>query len=67
MHAPLTHFLKTFSADQPVLWALLVMGVLAAMSLGLYVFWEVALSFLGRAIFPRRSGSPDASGQPSRE
>ena len=67
MYVPLTHFLRTFSVGQPLLWALPVMGVLAATSLGLYVFWEVALSFLGRAIFPRRSGSPGASGQPSRE
>ena len=56
MYVPLTHFLKTFSAGQPLLWAPLVMGVLAATSLVLYVFWEVALSFLGRAISPRRSG-----------
>ena len=56
MYASLTHFLKTFSADEPLLWALLVTGVVAATSLTLYVFWDLVLSFLGRAILPQRSG-----------
>ena len=55
MYESLTHFLKTFSADEPLLWALLVTGVVAAASLALYVFWELVLSFWGRTIFPPRS------------
>ena len=43
MHHALTDFLQNFSSQSPLLWALLVMAVVAGMGLGLYVFWELAL------------------------
>ena len=51
MYDTLTDFMKTFSADHPVLWALLVMAVVACTSLLLFVFWEVVL----RVVFLRGS------------
>ncbi len=46
MYQALTEFLKTFSTSHSVLWALLIMGVMATTSLALYAFWEVALKML---------------------
>ena len=43
MYDSLTEFMRTFSAGHPVLWAFLVMGVVAAASLLLYAFWEAVL------------------------
>ena len=61
MYASLANFLKTFSADQPLLWALLVIGVIAATSLTLYGFWELVL----RLLFFRRSANQSST--PPRE
>lgn len=49
MYESLTHFLKTFSAEAPLLWALLVMAVIAVAGLALYGFWEVVLRGIGMA------------------
>ena len=46
MFDTLTDFMKTFSADYPALWALLVMAVVACTSLLLFAFWEVVLRLL---------------------
>ena len=43
MNDSLTEFLKTFPIDNPLLWALLIMAVVAATSLALFLFWEVLL------------------------
>jgi hypothetical protein len=42
MYDALTTFLRTFSADHPIPWALLVIVVIGGSALGLYAFWEVA-------------------------
>ena len=47
MYESLTHFLKTFSAESPLLWALLVMAIVAVAGLALYGFWEVVLRGIG--------------------
>ncbi len=71
MYESLTHFLKTFSADSPLLWALLVMVVIAAAGLVLYGFWEVvlrglALAFSGGARNDNRDGkNRDGNGNAS--
>ncbi|GEM_PF-1062142 len=46
MYDTLTDFLKTFSADHSVLWALLVVASVACTSLVLFVFWESVLRLL---------------------
>ena len=43
MNDSVTEFLTTFPIDNPLLWALLVMAVVAGTSLALYLFWEVLL------------------------
>ena len=40
MNDSVTEFLTTFPIDNPLLWALLVMVVVAATSLALFLFWE---------------------------
>ena len=50
MYESLTQFLKTFSAESPFLWALLVMVVIAVAGLTLYAFWEVVLRAIGIAL-----------------
>ena len=51
-------FLRTFSLHQPVLWALLVMAVVATISLALYAFWEL----VWRLLFPRNSSTKEGRG-----
>jgi hypothetical protein len=46
VYSALSDILQTFSIRFPVLWALLVMGVMAATSLVLYVAWELVVSRL---------------------
>ncbi len=41
----LTEFMKNFSVDHSVLWALLVMAVVATAGLALFAFWELVLNF----------------------
>lgn len=58
MYESLAGFLRNFSAAQPVLWALLVMLVVAAASVTLYAFWELVWRLLpGNS--PKKSGRGD--------
>ena len=50
MYESLAHFLKTFSAESPFLWALLIMSVTAVTGLVLYGFWEIVLRGVGLAL-----------------
>ena len=43
MYHSLTEFMNNFSADHSVLWALLVMAVVASTGLVLFAFWELIL------------------------
>jgi hypothetical protein len=43
MYDSVASFLKNFSANFPLLWALLVMVVIAGAGLALYAFWELLL------------------------
>jgi hypothetical protein len=57
MYDSLADFLRTFSTDQPLIWAFLVLAVVAATSLALYFFWELVLRLLfsGLSSFKRNS------------
>jgi len=48
MYDSLASFLKNFSVNFPLLWALLVMVVVAGAGLLLYAFWELVLRWLPR-------------------
>ncbi len=53
-------FLRTFSAESPWLWALLIMAVMSVSSLVLYAFWEVVIKILlaiGQARHNKGAGS----------
>ncbi len=54
MYEALSKFLIAFSSDSPILWALLVMAVIAGTGLGLYAFWEIILKGAS-AVFGRSS------------
>ena len=56
MYDALTDFLKSFSVDYPVLWALTVVAVVATTSLTLYAFWELVLRRLFSNVFPTMNG-----------
>lgn len=43
MYDSLSSFLKTFSAEFPILWALIVLVVVAGTGVFLYGFWELVL------------------------
>ncbi len=45
MYDSLTEFMKNFSADNSVLWALLVMALVAITGLALFVFWELVIRY----------------------
>jgi hypothetical protein len=62
MYDSLTSFLRNFSVDFPVLWALLVMAIVAGAGLTLYVFWELTLRWVS-SIF--RSHNRDKQGNQS--
>ena len=38
----MNEFLTTFSSDHTLLWALLIIGAVATVAVGLHVFWTVA-------------------------
>jgi predicted permease len=57
MYDSLASFLRSFSADFPILWALLVMAVIAGAGFALYAFWELALRWLSSAFHPRSHDS----------
>ena len=46
MYDALVEFLKTLSSQLPLVWALLVMGVVATTGLVLYLFWELLLRWV---------------------
>ena len=46
MYDALTGFLQSFSSESPLLWALLVMAVVAGTGLGLYIVWELVLRWV---------------------
>lgn len=48
MYGAISDFLKDLSTDSPALWALLVLGAMATVSLGLYLFWELLLGLVFR-------------------
>ncbi len=60
MYDTLTDFMKTFSADYPALWALLVMAVVASTSLLLFAFWEVLLRLVVSRISFKKNGKHPA-------
>jgi hypothetical protein len=49
MYETFTGFLRTFSADHSLLWALVVVAVVSCTSLALFLFWEVVLRLLSSA------------------
>jgi hypothetical protein len=61
MYHAVTEFLRTVSDEHRVLWALLILGVVAGTSLALFGFWELVLRFLLRLVPPKkkRRGRPD--------
>ena len=58
MYQALSEFLKSFSADFPILWALLVMVVIGGTGLTLYAFWEAVLKGLA-AVFGKGSDTTE--------
>jgi hypothetical protein len=48
MYDSIASFLKSFSTNFPLLWALLVMMVIAGTGLALYAFWELVLRWVPR-------------------
>jgi predicted permease len=57
MYDSLASFLRNFSVDFPLLWALLVMAVVAGTGLSLYVFWELVLRWASSIFSPRNHNS----------
>ena len=60
MYSAIEEFLRTFNVNYPLLWALLVMAVVAVTSLALYLFWELALRLFsaGNTSWRSRSKEP---------
>lgn len=55
MYGALSDFLRDLSTESPALWALLVLGVMLTLSLGLHTLWESLLRLvLGSVSRPRR-------------
>ena len=46
MYDALTGFLQELSSQSPLLWALLVMAVVASTALSLYSLWELVLRWI---------------------
>ena len=55
MFNTIEEFLKTFNVNYPLVWALLVMAVVAVTSLTLYLFWELVLRLFSAGRASRRS------------
>lgn len=62
LYTGLNDFLKTFSSEHSVLWALLVMAVMASVSLMLYGFWEVVIKAVFSNGRPRKGKEKTGSG-----
>ena len=56
MYDTIIEFIATFSADYRLLWALLVVAVVACTSLLLFVFWEAALRLFFLPWASRKNG-----------
>jgi hypothetical protein len=57
MYDSLAEFLRNFSTGFPILWALLVMAVVAGTGLALYVLWELTLRWVSAIFSPRNRDS----------
>ncbi len=55
MYDSLTTFMSSLSADSPLLWPLLVVGIVAVFALVLYTFWEVVLRLVATVPLSRKS------------
>ena len=55
MYSVIEEFLRTFNVNYPLLWALLVMAVVAVTSLALYLFWELTLRLFSAGNASHRS------------
>jgi len=47
MYDALASFLTTFSIEYPILWALLIIGVVAVAAIGLHIFWTIVSRTVG--------------------
>ncbi len=56
MYDSLIEFMNNLSADNPLLWALLVMAVVAGTSLILFGFWELVLRLPFGKVVSRKNG-----------
>ncbi len=56
MYDSLSEFMNNLSADNPLLWALLVMAVVAGTSLILFGFWELVLRLPFARVVSRKNG-----------
>ncbi len=43
----MNEFLTSFSSDHTLLWALLIVGVIAASAIGLHLFWTAVFRLVG--------------------
>ena len=61
MYDSLAEFMKNFSADHSVLWALLIVAVVASTGMALFAFWELVLNYPQNKRFLRKISrrSPD--------
>lgn len=57
MYDSVAEFLKSMNEGRPLLWALLVTGVVAAAGLALFGFWETVFRLLSTARAARKDGS----------
>ena len=59
MFSAIEEFLRTFNVNYPLVWALLVMAIVAVTSLTLYLFWELVLRLVSAGNASRRSRSKE--------
>jgi hypothetical protein len=59
MYDTFTNFLRGFSRNFPMLWALLVTAVVAGATLDLHLFWEQMLRWVSSIFRSHRSASKD--------
>ena len=60
-HPKMNEFLTNYSSDHTLLWALLIIGVVAAVAISLHLFWSGVFQVVA-ALFGRRSKSPEDAG-----
>ena len=61
MYNAIEEFLRTFNVNYPLLWAVLVMAVVAVTSLALYLFWELVLRLFSIGNTSRRRQTKEPS------